>query len=262
VRDGIGLTANVVQRSTLRFSEVAVDQAALILLRHGVKTLNSGSRQWTARRGDALVVAGGQTLDIRNRLSPDGLYEARWVVWDPDLLTQQHLPPARRTTPLSSILHLTAVGDAFTSAVERAVEAIEKPAAIPAPVARHRMTELLLWLQEHGVTLVAHQPASIVARLRTLFSTRPGAAWALSATARQFGMSSATLRRRLADEGMTFGDVLADARMSCAMTLLQTTRRSISAVASDVGYASPSRFSVRFRARFGFAPSAIRGHRR
>ena len=44
------------------------------------------------------------------------------------------------------------------------------------------------------------------------------------------------------------------------MQLLQSTDLSILRIAEAVGYKSQSRFAARFRARFGFAPSAIRGH--
>jgi AraC-like DNA-binding protein len=57
-------------------------------------------------------------------------------------------------------------------------------------------------------------------------------------------------------------DLLADARMATALTLLQATTQSVSQIALSVGDESPSRFAVRFRHRFGFAPTAVRGHDR
>nr|WP_274708848.1 helix-turn-helix transcriptional regulator [Variovorax sp. S12S4] len=84
----------------------------------------------------------------------------------------------------------------------------------------------------------------------------------MASVAARLAMSEATLRRRLSAEGATFASVLTDARMSFAMTLLQSTDHAVTRIASSVGYDSASRFSVRFRARFGFAPTAVRGHRR
>src|SRR5688572_30793850 len=75
-RPGVGLTANVVQHCALRFSNVVVDSPALILLRHGTKSLQCGSRRWTLQGGDAIAVAGGQAFNVSNRLSAAGLYEA------------------------------------------------------------------------------------------------------------------------------------------------------------------------------------------
>ena len=53
-----------------------------------------------------------------------------------------------------------------------------------------------------------------------------------------------------------------DVRMTSALRLLQGTDWPISLIASQVGYESASRFAERFRKRFGFAPTAIRGHHR
>lgn len=260
-RPGVGLTANVVQYSTLRLSEIAVDRAALIWLRHGRKTLKSAARQWTARGGSAIFVAGGQTLDIVNELSAEGLFEARWVVWEPAIL-QQFAPQPPRKRASSEVVVLDAVGDSFHAAIERAVEAVENPVEIPAAVACHRLAELVLWLQEHGVHPATQRETTTVARLRMLFAGEPALDWSLQDVAARFAMSPATLRRRLGAEGVSFSAVLVDARMSTAMTMLQTTNRAIGHIASDVGYESASRFSVRFRSRFGFAPSAVRGQRR
>lgn len=71
-------------------------------------------------------------------------------------------------------------------------------------------------------------------------------------------MSEATLRRRLAEDGRTFRDILAEQRMSTALSLLQTTTLPVSQVAEAVGYRSASRFAARFRTRFGVLPSDVR----
>jgi AraC-like DNA-binding protein len=77
-----------------------------------------------------------------------------------------------------------------------------------------------------------------------------------------FAMSEATLRRKLADEGTSLSTILVDARMSFALTLLQSTTQPVTQIALAVGYQTPSQFAVRFRDRFGFVPTSVRGHRR
>lgn len=260
-RPGVGLTANVVQQSSLRISHLAVDNPALILLVHGRKTLSAGGRKWNASPGNAIIVAAGQRLDVRNQLSAGGLFEARWVVWDAKLFAQAGPLPARQRV-LTDVAILKQVPAALLSAVENAIEAIGNPSAIPAPVAAHRMIELLLWLGEHGIKLTGGRAVSAASRLRGLISGTPATPWTASMAADRIATSEATLRRRLVSEGTSFSAVLTDARMSLAMTLLQSTDRPIAAIASDVGYESASRFAVRFRSRYGFAPSAVRGHNR
>jgi len=95
-----------------------------------------------------------------------------------------------------------------------------------------------------------------------MLSAQLDGTWSSDAIARSLAMSEATLRRRLAAEGVTLRELIADVRMASALVLLQATSRPVSEIASAVGYDSPSRFAVRFRDRFGFAPTAVRGHAR
>ncbi|MCM5680629.1 helix-turn-helix transcriptional regulator [Schlegelella sp. S2-27] len=262
MRPGVGLTANVVQRSALRFSNVVVDSPALIVLRHGAKSLQSGGRRWAVHGGDAIAIAGGQSFDVWNRLSGDGLFEARWVVWDPSIL-ERYEPQGRSARPLAGAAALKGVGAEFAGAVDRAVAAVACTAeVVPDDVARHRLAELLVWLAAANIRFSRPRATSVVSRLRALLAASISEAWTMPEVAARLAMSEATLRRRLRAEGASFNELLADVRMSFAMTLLQSTDRSVAHIASDVGYESASRFAIRFRERFGFAPTAIRGHRR
>ncbi|WP_448100168.1 helix-turn-helix domain-containing protein [Luteibacter jiangsuensis] len=47
--------------------------------------------------------------------------------------------------------------------------------------------------------------------------------------------------------------------MTAALTLLQVTDRPIADIAFQVAYSSASRFSARFKRRFGFLPALVRG---
>ncbi|HZY19526.1 MAG TPA: helix-turn-helix transcriptional regulator [Ramlibacter sp.] len=260
-RTGVGLHANVVQRHSLRFSRLAIDSPALILLRHGEKSLSAGTRRWKVRRDEALVVAAGQNLDVENRLSADGLFEARWIVWDAALLAQA-APLLSNGNALADVAILREVPRGLADAIDQAIEAIGNVPGVPERVAAHRMVELLLWLAEQGVRLSGGAAVSTTAKLRGLIAGKPNNPWTVDAAARELATSEATLRRRLAVEGTGFTAVLTDARLSLALTLLQSTDRPISEIASEVGYASASRFAIRFRNRYGFAPSVIRGHDR
>lgn len=260
-RAGVGLTANVLQHMDLRFSRIAVDRPALILLRHGQKTFESGQQRWVLRGGDAIAVAGGHTFDVTNQLSEAGLFEARWIVWDAALL-ERYRQAAAPGRPVAQAQLLRRIGAPFTEVIERAALAVRDTADLTDDVARHRLTEVLVWLSSLGVDFAAPRDPGIVFTLRRLFGGAVGDDWTMPAVAARLAMSEATLRRRLQAEGASFSTLLADVRMSIAMTLLQSTDRPIARVAQDVGYASASRFAVRFRERFGFAPTAVRDHRR
>jgi len=74
----------------------------------------------------------------------------------------------------------------------------------------------------------------------------------------QLAMSESTLRRKLNSEGSSVQEIKDQARLSLGLHLLQTTRQPISFVAEKCGYQSQSRFTDRFKKRFGLTPSELR----
>jgi AraC-like DNA-binding protein len=265
-RAGVGVTAGIVQHSELRFSRIVIDRPALIVLRHGTKTLQSAGGQWSVKAGEAIALAGGQSFDVTNRLSDAGSYEARWLIWDPAILARYersaHELNAHERCPLVGAAALGKLDTHFASAFERALEAIGQVQDIPADVAQHRLAEVLLWLSLRGVHFPVADSPTLAMKVRRLFETSLAQQWTATAVADRLALSEATLRRRLAREGTTLGDLLTDVRMSFAMVLLQSTQHAVNRIALQVGYESASRFAIRFRERFGFAPTAIRGHAR
>ncbi len=260
-RPGVGFSASIVQYSELRFSRLVVDRPSLIVLSHGSKLLQSPRGQWTVRGGEAMLLSGGQTFDVTNRMSERGSYGARWLVWDPAVLQSfERRSPGGPATPDVTLLGKTDA--AFLDAFDRAIEAVGDAVHIPEAVAQHRVTELLVWLSLKGVRISQAENLSLTARVRRLFEASIADPWTIATVADRLALSEATLRRRLSLEGTTVGDLLVDVRMSQAMLLLQSTDQAVNRIALDVGYESPSRFANRFRERFGFAPTAIRGHAR
>lgn len=74
----------------------------------------------------------------------------------------------------------------------------------------------------------------------------------------QLAMSESTLRRKLKAEGTSVQEVKDQARLGLGLHLLQTTVFSIGVIAEQCGYQSQSRFTDRFKTRFGLTPSALR----
>jgi AraC-like DNA-binding protein len=161
------------------------------------------------------------------------------------------------TAPLGDPGRL-ASDDRALAAFERAAAACEDP-LLPPSLREHAVAEVLLWLAEEGVGLAPARAPGLSARLRSLLAEDPAAPWTAPEAARALAVSEATLRRRLARDGTSFSDLLADLRMTRALGLLQATSHPVNRVALEVGYECPSRFAARFRARFGIAPSMVRG---
>jgi AraC-like DNA-binding protein len=74
----------------------------------------------------------------------------------------------------------------------------------------------------------------------------------------QLAMSESTLRRKLKLEGASVQEIKDQARLGLGLHLLQTTRHSIGFIADKCGYQSQSRFTDRFKGRFGLTPSELR----
>lgn len=268
-RPGIGVDAQALQGRALKILRARVDLPVLILVDRGIKTVRA-ERGTTvrARPGQAIVLAGNQTVDFTNTVLVGSHYAARWLLFDTALLEDAYyveraaqVESAGRA-PVSARL-LSQVPASLAAAFEHARDALARPQQVPDAVARQRMLEVMHWLLEQGIVLrstPAHPAMSV--KVRALVAARLDGDWTANRVARELAVSEATLRRRLAAEGTSLTELLVDARMSTALTLLQATSRAVSTIALSVGYESPSRFAVRFRQRFGFVPTAVRQRER
>lgn len=260
VRDGVGIAADIRQSRDLRLDRLVVDRPTLIVVRAGSKTLFTDGRALTAGPGEALLLLPGLVFDVANRPPAHGDYRAGLFAWDDRLLADFAGPgPTGAPRLVHALRH---PGHDFVDAFERALEAVAAPDALPLSLARHRAGELLVWLAAKGIRLPPETTPSWAMRVRRLFLADLAGDWTSARLAARLAIGESTLRRRLAEEGTTFGDLLVDTRMTGAMNLILSTDLPIDRIALDVGYASPSRFAVRFRRRFACAPSELRGHRR
>jgi len=258
-RAGIGATGHITQATRLNFTSLNTLLPMIIIVRRGHKIIQSPGRRFDLEAGEAIAIAPGQVFDFENLPAPDGDYEARWLTIAPEAVAAfgepvgaQPVAPARLLGRMS-----TGLSDAF----ENAVLALQDQGELPDAVVRHRVSELLAWLGAFGAYFSLQISDSYADRIRRLTAGRPHDAWTGAEISRQLGVSEATLRRRLHGEGLGLRALLTDIRMTHAMQLLQSSNMPVSLIASSVGFESQSRFAIRFRSRFGFAPTAVRGKR-
>ena len=256
-RESVGVTARITQFQPLEFTRLYMSHPVLIVVVKGEKTVRWPGGEFVVHSGGAVAITGGQTLDILNRGADGGQYEAYWLVWDETLLSTFVSQHGNATQTIQQALPMATIPAGFHAACERAVQAIRDD-AIPAPIAQHRMNEVLLWLHEAGGIFSMKEIVSTSHRVRCMLSQQPAHDWAVPDVAGTLAMSEATLRRKLAADNTRFSDLLLDVRMSCAIQLLQSTTIPVTRIAQEVGYDSSSHFSVRFKERFGFSPSALR----
>lgn len=74
----------------------------------------------------------------------------------------------------------------------------------------------------------------------------------------QLAMSESTLRRKLQAEGTSVQAIKDQTRLGYGLHLLQTSASSIGAIAELCGYQSQSRFTEKFKQRFGLTPTELR----
>ena len=102
-------------------------------------------------------------------------------------------------------------------------------------------------------TLPTELPATVALLIESLIPDggNPGIATAAEAA----GMSVRTLRRRLADCGTSYSDLVARTRMTLAEKWLAQQERSITEIALSLGYADRSNFTRAFRRVNGLSPT-------
>lgn len=256
-REGVGATAQIIQATEARFRHLHINTPALVLVRSGAKWMTNGSQSLEVSAGEAVAISAGQAVDIENRTDGNAPYRAEVIAFDGEALRQAN---AQMQSASGDKMKLQSYrpAEAFEEALIRVKESLSEPAAIPLAVARHRIAELLIWLGDSGIAFQVPAAETLPQKIRSLISSDLCRTWLSPEIARSFAMSEASMRRQLAAADTSLSQILIDVRLSRALELLQMTDLSVTQIALETGYASPSRFAARFRARFGLSPREIR----
>lgn len=98
----------------------------------------------------------------------------------------------------------------------------------------------------------------LVVKMRAYILTKADEAVSAEDVAQFFNMSVRTLRRRLADIGMSFNGIRLEVRMQAAMRYLKTSHLSIERIANVVGYSDQASFTRAFQKWAGSTPDVVR----
>jgi AraC-like DNA-binding protein len=103
------------------------------------------------------------------------------------------------------------------------------------------------------------RPRGVVPRVNDLVRRLlPSGSVELAAVAEQLGMHPRTLQRRLAEEDVTFGEVVQSVRRRTAEGYLRDTDMSLRHLASELGYLEQSALTRASHRWFGMSPMAYR----
>jgi AraC-like DNA-binding protein len=86
----------------------------------------------------------------------------------------------------------------------------------------------------------------------------PARAYPIETIAETLSSSTRSLQRRLAKEGLTYSQLLAETRVRVAANRLKNTDMPVGEIAFDLGYTNASNFTRAFRAQTGVSPQVFR----
>jgi AraC-like DNA-binding protein len=122
-------------------------------------------------------------------------------------------------------------------------------------------SRLLQILAEHANDLLSKRrvPAGLLGLVENqlLIALRSGRVQA-AGVAEQLGMSERSFRRRLADEGTSFGEVLDRLRNRLALRYLEDEHITLKQIAWRLGYSEPGAFNHAFKRWTGTSPRGAR----
>jgi len=265
VSPGIGTTSLLIQHSELMTNDIFVDKPELIFILQGHSTLRHGMQETRINSGEMLAVNSGHLLSITNSPSDEGVFSCAIMAWDLSLFADFRLhgsPLEGALSVVDDIRVIPHIPSPFKQSFLDTHSAMMWHKSLPPTIARHRMIEQLLWLSHLGISYSRQHSESVTQQVRDLLVNNLHKSLTAAEVAEKLMMNEVMLRRRLATENSVLRNLMIDVRMTHALRLLQSTDLAISSIAQQVGYESGSRFAERFRKRFGFAPTAIRGHLR
>lgn len=248
------VVAEIRQVRQATFTHITTIDPVIIWVQRGSKHVDANGISGHIRHGDIGILPAQHRLTIENIPDDKGEYLATALSFPNRLLRAVDDNP-----PTGSHRISCSMDDDLQGALTRILQAIAgNNDSVPVTIVEQRVVELLLWLKHRGVNFPTPQMPQLADKLRQKIAQDLSHDWKAAALASEFGMSEATLRRKLMDEGTSFRETLSDTRLTQALSMIQSTSWNIARIAAEVGYLSPSRFSARFVARFGIKPSSLR----
>ena len=234
---------------------VDIDHPCIAIVLRGRKQVRTHAQTLEFAPGDLFLIARRCRMDVVNIPDPDsGLYLTVTIPLCEEVLAAARLLWSDPITGHGQDLaRLDSAEFAFD--LQRWLASLQAGHYTEARLALAALT-VALCRRGHTAMLVP-PPPSLAMQIRDLVRAEPAREWQSQHVEAALGVSGATLRRRLATEGTGLRDVIAAARLACAMDLLYTTHWPVKTVAARVGYRSVASFTRRFNERYGLDPAHI-----
>lgn len=229
---------------------VPIVKPLLIVVLKGDKQLGQ-DHQISCRSGDFIFLADSPALNMRNIPNKEA-YLALLIEFD--YQDYQGL----QTTVANKKLYY--IGKTSTQLVQSLQQFVEYSCWAPEQLCSLRKRELLMLLSHlgHGDILGMLGAAKLSHQLHDIFVQQSSEEISIDKLCSQLAMSESTLRRKLKVEGTSVQQIKDQARLGLGLHLCQTTSFAIGLIAEQCGYQSQSKFTERFKKRFGVTPSELR----
>ena len=223
----------------------------VVLPLSGVFEVHRGRRSVVADAGSVVVLRADQERRVSHPAT--GGDRSLDLVFPPEIV-EEALGPETRGGPVGPRVRLG--GRALASALRlRATDMLEA----------EEFALVLLGMIEadlagtSGYRPVGEHQRARVEWVRALLAAEPNRTWTLDELAREVHCSAFHLARQFRRlTGSSIGRDLVGLRLALALQRLAEDEDDLARLAADLGFASHSHFSARFRSVFGLSPSAAR----
>jgi len=229
---------------------VPIAKPILIVVLSGNKELGA-NKEALCHSGDFIFLSNSSAINMRN-IPKDKEYFALLIEFDyQDFNGLQTKTPNTRDYLVGKICET--LEQSLQQFIEISINSTEQVWSL-------RKREIILLLCEMGYSEVLSLLANpqIKDRLHEMYLDQGFKELTTEQVCEDLAMSESTLRRKLKLEGASLQQIKDQARLGLALHLMQTTTEPIGVIADKCGYQSQSRFSERFKKRFGLTPSELR----
>lgn len=234
---------------TQHLHNVPLVNPMLIVVLEGEKHI--GNQGLTCKSGDFIFLSNSSSIEIRN-IPKENSYLALLIEFSQEDFVNFPINKPDTDTYL--------IGKTSVPIEKNLLQFIEWSRISPPELWHLRKRELLALLCHLGYEkiLAIATPRSVSSSIHRILSSQNKIDISLDAICHQLALSESTLRRRLSEENTSLQAIKDQIKFGKALHLIQTSHHSIAQIALDCGYESASRFSHRFKTRFGITPSELR----
>jgi len=229
---------------------VPIIKPLLIVVLSGTKVLK-GDSQVVCETGNFIFLSDSPSVNLRN-IPKNEEYFALLIDFDYEDINDLEIKPSNNK--------IYCVGNTTRMLHQCLQQFVESSLWAPEALWKRRKKEVLELLCFMGHTEIISMFTNIKTsyKLHDMFSSQASQDLSTASICKKLAMSESTLRRKLKAEGTSIQEIKDQNRLGLGLHLLQTTPKSVALISEKCGYQSQSRFTERFKIRFGLTPSELR----